>query len=109
MRKLNAVIIAGVAMMAWVIGVYLYLPGKVKRVGFQFHCWGFAKVIDSEFQGKWYWTEDREFLQKVEDWRRSLKPYGGCEPSLRQAGGRIVLEFKNGRKEEFYTHSLGLS
>jgi hypothetical protein len=108
MRKLNAVVIAGAAMMVWVIGAYLYLPDKVKRVGFQFDCWGVAQAFDSEFQGKWYWTEDPEFLKQVEDWRGDLKRYE-VRAALRQLGGRIVLEYKNGRKEEFLTHSVGLT
>ena len=107
MKHLNSAIIAGLVMLLVGVGVYHYLAGKVlKRVGFQFDYWGLA--IDSKYKNKWLWTDDSEFLAKVADWRRNLKRYQ-LDAALRQGGGRIVLEFKNGRKEEFLTHSLGLT
>src|SRR5262245_19150775 len=109
MRKWHALIVTcGITILGG-FPAYVILSGnELRRVGFQFHCWGFAQVIDSEFRGKWFWTEDPEFLKKVEDWRRNLQRYDSTI-ALRQAGGRIVLEYKNGRKEEFGTHSLGLT
>jgi hypothetical protein len=107
MKNLNALIFAGIVFLMVAMGAYLYRPGKLRRVGFQFDCWGVAVVIHSKFQEKWIWTDDPEFLKKVEDWRRTLKR-PEVNAALRQGGGRIVLEFKNGKKEEFLTHALGL-
>src|SRR5262245_279615 len=70
------------------------------RVGFQFDCWGIVDPPGPKWHGKWLWTRDEAFLRKVEDWRRGLqRPVS--ENAFRQGGGRIMLEFNNGRREEY--------
>ena len=109
MKKWQALIVSGLFMFVAAAAGYFILSAKeLRRVGFQFDSWGAALWKPSKFQGKWYWTDDPEFLTKVENWRRNLKR-PAVDAALRQGGGRIVLEFKNGTKEEFLTHSLGLT
>jgi hypothetical protein len=77
----------------------VYLSGRdqtLRRVGFHFDCWGLTTPTDSEWQGKWLWTHDAEFLHKVEAWHLKVTYLSG-DRALRQRGGYIVLEFQTGR------------
>src|SRR5260370_19117518 len=109
MKKWQALIVSCIFMFIGAMVAYFILSGKeLRRVGFQFDSWGTALWKPSKFQGKWFWTDDPEFLKKVENWRWNLKR-PEWDAALRQGGGLIFLEFKNGRKEEFLTHSLVLT
>lgn len=109
MNNLERVIGACLVLLLAGMGIHYHWAGKqLKRVGFQFDCWGLARATNSPYKEKWFWTEDAEFLKKVQAWRQNLRHYE-LDAALRQGGGRIVLEFKNGRTEEFETRSLGLT
>ena len=109
MRSKKAWTVLGVALtLTALAATYPLLGANLRRVGFQFDSWGIAGAEDfpSEWRGKWFWTDDSEFLARVEAWRGDLKRWQSSG-ALRSAGGRIVLEYCNGRQEEFFTHSLG--
>ena len=75
-------------------------PGRLLRIGIQFDCWGLVTPSGSPWQGRWVWSDDRAFLRRVESWLQELyRP--ACENALRQRGGRIVVLFRDGRREEF--------
>jgi hypothetical protein len=75
-------------------------PGRLLRVGIQFDCWGIRAAPASPWRGRWVWSDDPDFLRRVESWIRSLyRP--ACENALRQRGNRIAVLFRDGRREEF--------
>ena len=75
-------------------------PGRLLRVGIQIDCWGMIAAPASPWRGRWAWSDDPEFLRRVEAWMRGLyRP--ACENALRQRGGRIVVLFRDGGREEF--------
>jgi hypothetical protein len=78
------------------------LAGRLQRVGFQFDCWGVILPDESEWSYKWLWTEDPTLLPRVEAWLwtvRRPRPRG-IENDFAQQGGRIILVFTDGRREE---------
>ena len=81
---------------------WVQLGRSLKRVEFKFDSWGVVLHDPSMDFG----TDDPEFLANVEVWRRGLKRWETMA-ALRQAGGRIVLRYRNGTSIEFLTHALG--
>jgi hypothetical protein len=76
-----------------------WLHGPLSRVEVQFDCWGLSVPATSAWRQKWVGTDDRAFLARVEHWLLAVKrPM--CGNALRQRGGRIVLTFQDGRREE---------
>ena len=75
------------------------LEGPLARVEIQFECWGLAIPATSARREKWVGTDDPAFLARVEQWLRVVKRPPCCN-ALRQRGGRIVLTFQDGRREE---------
>jgi hypothetical protein len=75
------------------------LRGQLARIGIEFNCWGASAAPASAGQGQWVWTDDPTFLARVESWLPTLsRP--ACENALRQRGNRLVLVFRDGRREE---------
>jgi hypothetical protein len=74
--------------------------GRLRRVGIQLDSWGMLAAPASPWRGRWVWSDDPAFLRRVEAWMEGLyRP--ACENALRQRGGRIVVLFRDGRREEF--------
>jgi hypothetical protein len=76
-----------------------WLDGRLAQVEVQFDCWGLPMPAKSAWRGKWVGTSEPGFLAKVERWLRAVRrPVS--QSALRQRGGRIVLTYRDGRREE---------
>jgi len=112
---LEVVPLAAIAVMAWLFVAHSLdswrwsgeprsgetrLSGRLHRLGFQFD----GMVFDRpQWQKKWLWTDDSAFLARVESWLGTVRrrPAVESQNSLRRyGGGRIVLDFADGRREE---------
>jgi hypothetical protein len=101
---------AGLLSLAACVATWLWLDrsggvvgrpaGWLSRVGIQFDSWGLISDRPSPWRDRWVWTDDPNFLARVDAWRRSLRR-PAYENALRQAGGRIVVLYRDGRREEF--------
>jgi hypothetical protein len=76
-----------------------WLHGPLARVEVQFDCWGLVAPATSAWRNTWVGTDEPAFLARVERWLRAVQrpPYSNA---LRQRGGRIVLTYRDGRREE---------
>jgi len=99
-------LLAGLAASAWWLwtdrkrprGLH-WLHGPLARVEVQFDCWGLAVPATSAWRSKWVGTDDPAFLARVERWLDTVQRPPCCN-ALRQRGGRIVLTYHSGRREE---------
>jgi hypothetical protein len=76
-----------------------WLHGPLARVEVQFDCWGLAVPAMSPWRSKWVGTDEPAFLAKVERWLQAVQR-PSCDSALKQGGGRIVLVYQGGRREE---------